>query len=135
MATTKKAAAYDIYVEACEAATKAAAKCVLQSVNWGSAKSVIGNEIDTSKPIFTVASGISGRASVTIRPARGALVTLLKERKVGYSGYYGGYEIPSWGFGAGGDLQSYEIARAKVTAAAAVLEIYGIKAYVNSSLD
>ena len=52
---------------------------------------------------------------------------------MGYSGYYGGYEIPSWGFGAAGDLQSYEIARAKATAAA-VLESYGIKAYVNSSL-
>jgi len=135
MATTKKAAAYDIYVEACEAAQKAASQCTPQPMYVGSASSVVGSEIDARQPIYTVPTGICGRASVTVRPARGALVTLLKERKVGYSGFYGGYEIPSYGFGAARGSQSYEIARAAAVAAAEVLTGYGIKAYVNSSLD
>jgi len=135
MATTKKAAAYDIYVEACEAAQKAAAKCTPQPMYVGSASSVVGSEIDARQPIYTVTSGICGRASVVIRPARGAFVTALKARQVGYSGYYGGYEVPSYQFGAGRSSQSYEIAKAAAEAAAKVLESYEIKTYVNTSLD
>jgi hypothetical protein len=134
MAVTKSNA-YDIYVEACAAAQKAAAECTPQPMYVGTAKSIFGNEIDETQPVYKVASGICGRASVVIRPARGAFVTALKARQVGYSGYYGGYEVPSYQFGAGRSSQSYEIAKAAAQAAAAVLDSYGIKAYVNASLD
>lgn len=134
MAVTKSNA-YDIYVEACAAAQKAAAECTPTPIYVGEAKSIISTEIDETKPVYRVPQGICGRASVLIRPARGAFVTALKARQVGYSGYYGGYEVPSYEFGAGRSSQSYEIAAAAAKAAAGVLNSYGITAYVNTSLD
>lgn len=132
-----KANAYDVYVEACEAAKAAALACVPEPMLVGTAKSIISDEIDFTKPTYVVAGGVCGRASVWIRPARGALVTFLKGRGIGYKRYYGGYSVGSYSFyrPEGPLVQSMEVAIASARAAAAVFAKYGVECGVDSSLD
>lgn len=135
--TTKVTAknAYDIYVEAFEAGKAAAEAAIPTPMYVGTAKSLFDDSIDTSQPIYYVSEGVCGRASVTIRPARGALVTMLKARGIGYKGYYGGWTIPAWELGSPRGSQSMERAEAAARAAAAVFASYDVKAYADSSLD
>lgn len=141
-ATSKVTAAnaYDVYVEACQAAEAAAAACIPTPMIVGNPKALFGpgsNEIDYTQKTYYVPSGVCGNASVRIRPARGPLVAMLKKRRVGYSNSYsGGFEVPAWQFaGSIRGSQSYEIACAAAKAAAGVLEKYGVTCYVDSRLD
>jgi len=135
----KQAAPSVIYAEAAAAAEAAFKAAQPQPMIVGSSKSIIGpgaNEIDYDKPVWVVNEGVCGFAWVTIRPARGKLVTWLKSKNKGRKGYYGGWELSSWEFGnVGRSSQSYERAMKAATAAAAVLQSYGISAYANGRLD
>ena len=137
VATLTKIEAKAIWAEACEAAEAAALAKVPTPMIVGSPTTPLGSDIDPAKQTWYVPSGMCGFAWVTIKPARGALVTYLKSQDVGSKGYYGGWQIwcgrelsPT-----AGATQSIEIKEAAAGAAAAVLRKYGIEAYAQSRLD
>jgi hypothetical protein len=137
MATIEKVkSAYDIYVEASEAAEAAVKACRPTPMIVGSPTTPFGNEIDETKQTYFVEGGVCGFASVVIKPARGSFVTLLKSRGVGRKSYYGGWDVASWEFAPSIRTdQSYERACAAANAAAIVLRNYGINAGVDSRID
>ena len=132
----KEKTAYQIYVEASEAAEAAVRACRPTPMIVGSPTTPFGNEIDETKETWFVEGGVCGFASVIIKPARGKFVTLLKSRNVGSAGYYGGWSVSSWQFAQSIRRdQSYERACAAASAAAKVLNSYGITAYVDARID
>jgi hypothetical protein len=132
----KAKAAYDIYVEASEAAEAAVKACRPQPIIVGSPSTPLGNDVDPNQQTWYIEGGVCGYASVVIKPARGALVSLLKKRNVGRKSYYGGWDVASWEFAPSIRRdQSYERACAAAGAAAAVLRSYGINAGVDSRID
>lgn len=136
VAAVKAKAAYDIYVEASEAAEAAVRACRPTPMVVGTATTPFGNVIDETKETWFVEGGVCGFASVVIKPARGSLVALLKQRGVGFKSYYGGWDVPSYNFAPSIRRdQSYERACAAAGAAAAVLRSYGINAGVDSRID
>jgi len=137
MTTAVKAkAAYEIYVKASEAAEAAVRACRPTPMIVGSPTTPFGNEIDETKPTYFVEGGVCGFASVVIKPARGSLVALLKQRGIGRKSYYGGWDVSSWEFAPSIRRdQSYERACAAANAAAIVLRSYGINAGVDSRID
>jgi len=135
-AAVKAKAAYEIYVEASEAAEAAVRACRPTPMVVGSATTPFGNVIDETKETWFVEGGVCGFASVVIKPARGSLVALLKQRNVGRKSYYGGWDVASWEFAPSIRRdQSYERACAAAGAAAAVLRSYGINAGVDARID
>ena len=136
MTTAEKVkSAYDILVEASEAAEAAVRACRPTPMVVGEAIG-LSNEIDESKPTYFIEGGVCGFASVVIKPARGKFVAELKKRKIGYVGYYGGYSVSSWEFAPSIRRdQSYERACAAAEGAVEVLRSYGINAYIDSRID
>lgn len=134
MATVEKKKAltknqcHNIYVEAYEAGLNAGKDADTPKFIVGDAIG-LSDEIDFSKQTY-ILDGLCGFAWVTIKPARGAFVNYLKNRKVGSNGYYGGYEIWVREFG-----QSVDRKAAFAGAFAEVLNKYGISAYAGSRLD
>jgi hypothetical protein len=127
--------AYDILVEASEAAEAAVRACQPRPIIVGEAIG-LSNEIDESKPTYFIEGGVCGFASVVIKPARGKLVAELKKRGIGSAHYYGGYAVSSWEFAPSIRRdQSYERACAAAAGAVKVLQSYGINAYVDSRID
>lgn len=132
----KAKAAYDIYVEASEAAEAAVRACRPTPMVVGTPTTPLGNVIDETQETWFVEGGVCGFASVIIKPARGSLVALFKKRGVGFKSYYGGWNVASWEFAPSIRRdQSYERACAAANAAAAVLRSYGISAGVDSRID
>ena len=132
----KTKSAYQIYVEASEAAEAAVKACRPTPIVVGTPTTPFGNEIDETKETWFVEGGVCGFASVIIKPARGKFVTLLKSRNVGRKSYYSGYDVSSWEFAPSIRRdQSYERAVAAASAAATVLNSYGITAYVDARVD
>ena len=78
----------------------------------------------------TINDGVWGFADVWIRPARGRFVKFLKDRKIGYKAYEGGYKMPIHDFN-----QSLELKRAYAEGFAKVLKEHGIDAYGTSRMD
>jgi hypothetical protein len=127
--------AYDILVEASEAAEASVKACRPAPIIVGEAIG-LSNEIDETKPTYYIEGGVCGFASVIIKPARGKFVTELKKRKIGGAHYYGGYSVSSWEFAPSIRRdQSYERACAAAKGAVEVLRSYGINAYVDSRID
>lgn len=81
--------------------------------------------------------GVCGFAWVVIKPATGGFVRWLKEQRIGYKGYRGGWTVPAHpDFGRGTPLcQSLEIKNAYARAMAAVLRANGIPAASDYRLD
>ena len=132
----KQKSAYDILVEASEAAEAAVKACTPQAIIVGSPSTPLGNDVDPTQQTWFVAGGVCGFASVVIKPARGKFVAELKKRKIGYVGYYGGYSVSSYEFARSiRQDQSYERACAAAKGAVEVLKSYGINAYVDSRID
>lgn len=127
--------AYDIFVEAFEAGRQAAESAIPTAMVVGTAKSILSDQIDQTKQTWVVSEGMCGFAYVTIRPARGPMVTLLKARGIGWRGHYGGWQCSATDFGSPRSSQSYERAMAAADAAAGVLTKYGITAYADGRLD
>jgi hypothetical protein len=128
--------AYDILVEASEAAEAAVKACRPTPIVVGTPTTPLGNQIDETKETWFVEGGVCGFASVIIKPARGKFVTLLKNRGIGGAHYYGGYSVSSWQFAPSiRQDQSYERACAAAAGAVKVLQSYGINAYVDARID
>jgi hypothetical protein len=127
--------AYDILVEASEAAEASVKACRPAPIIVGEAIG-LSNEIDETKPTYYIEGGVCGFASVVIKPARGSLVAELKKRKIGSAHYGGGYSFSSWQLAPSiRQDQSYERACAAAKGAVEVLRSYGINAYVDSRID
>jgi hypothetical protein len=128
--------AYDILVEASEAAEAAVKACRPTPIVVGSPSTPLGNDVDPTQQTWFVEGGVCGFASVIIKPARGKFVALLKKRGIGGAHYYGGYSVSSWQFAPSIRRdQSYERACAAAKGAVEVLRSYGINAYVDSRID
>ena len=127
--------AYDILVEASEAAEASVKACRPAPIIVGEAIG-LSNEIDETKPTYYIEGGVCGFASVVIKPARGSLVAELKKRKIGSAHYGGGYSFSSWQVAPSIRYdQSYERAVAAAKGAVEVLKSYGINAYVDARID
>jgi len=128
--------AYDILVEASEAAEAAVKACRPTPMVVGTPTTFFGNEIDESKPTYFIEGGVCGFASVVIKPARGSIVAELKKRKIGSAHYGGGYSFSSWQVAPSIRRdQSYERAVAAARGAVDVLKKYGVNAYVDARID
>ncbi len=92
------------------------------------------NAFDDNSPIVKeyapVMDGMSGFATVTIRPGTSAFAKFLRKIGVSHKAYYGGEEMFVHVFG-----QSVERKFAYAVAFAAVLKESGITAYAASRLD
>lgn len=99
-------------------------------VVFGTAKTILSNEIDYTQPTYYEEEGLCGFAWVKIRPARGKFVNYLKQLGIGRKSYEGGYDIRVSEFG-----QSYERKEAYARAFAKVLNDNGINAIPMSRLD
>jgi len=128
--------AYEILVEASEAAEAAVKACRPTPMVVGTPTTFFGNEIDESKPTYFIEGGVCGFASVVIKPARGSIVAELKKRKIGSAHYGGGYSFSSWQVAPSIRRdQSYERAVAAARGAVDVLKKYGVNAYVDARID
>lgn len=79
-----------------------------------------------------------GFASVTIYPARGRLVSWLKDNKIGSNGYRGGWRISSYDVMKGHShcsTQSLDIKETACDAFCGVLKKYGVTAYSEGRAD
>lgn len=106
----------DMYREACEVAKGAATEFVQKH----------------GEPLYC------GFASATIYPARGRLVSWLKENGIGSNGYRGGWRISSYDVMAGHShcsTQSLDIKETAMDAFCGVLKKYGIEAYSEGRAD
>lgn len=120
-----------IHYEAVQAGLKAGEAHKPVPMVVGQAKDLFSNEIDRSKPVHYVESGVCGFGWVNIKPARGKFVSWLKQNNIGRTdSYEGGYRIPCFEFG-----QSLEKKERYVRAYAEVLNKHGIKCYANSRMD
>ena len=92
------------------------------------------NPFDDGSPVVKayapVMDGMSGFATVTIRPGTSAFAKFLRKIGVSHKAYYGGEEMFVHVFG-----QSVERKYAYATAFAAVLKEAGVTAYAASRLD
>lgn len=76
---------------------------------------------------YYVAGGVCGFATIVIKPARGGLVTLLKERGIGWKHYYGGWAVPVHPRVEGPLVQSMEIKEAYARAFVKVMREAGLE--------
>lgn len=95
----------------------------------GEAKSLFTDEIDYTKPVYNVPSGVCGFAWVFVKGNTG-FGRWAKKAGIAYPGYPTGLNIRAT---VGG--QSYEIKMAYAQAYAAVLQEAGITAYAEGRLD
>lgn len=84
---------------------------------------------------WVVPGGVCGFATVTIKPATGGFVKLLKELGIGWKGYYGGWCVPMHPEVEGPLVQSLEIKQAYGAAYVKVLREAGIKCHLETRLD
>ena len=132
----KTKSAYDILVEASEAAEAAVKACRPTPMIVGSPSTPLGNDVDPTQQTWFVEGGVCGFAWVVIRPARGTIVAELKKRKIGGAHYGGGYSLSSWQLAPSiRQDQSYERAVAAARGAVEVLKKYGVNAYVDARID
>ena len=132
----KTKSAYDILVEASEAAEAAVKACRPTPMIVGSPSTPLGNDVDPTQQTWFVEGGVCGFASVVIKPARGTIVAELKKRGIGSAHYGGGYSFSSWQLAPSIRRdQSYERAVAAAKGAVEVLKNYGVNAYVDARID
>jgi len=106
----------DMYAEACDRAREAATEFVEKH----------------GEPMYC------GFASVTIYPARGRLVSWLKDNKIGSNGYRGGWRISSYDVMKGHpycSTQSMSIKEEACEAFRDELRKYGLTVYAESRAD
>jgi hypothetical protein len=123
----------EIFAIAWQAARKAAAEAVPSPIVVGTPTTPLGNDIDLNEEVWFVSDGVCGFGWVNIKPARGAFVTYVKKRNLGYSNSYeGGYDI---NMGSITNSQSLARNEAAALAFAAVLNAAGIKSRAQSRID
>jgi hypothetical protein len=120
----------DLYLRACDAGAKAGHGVKVDPMVVGSPSTLLGNDVDPSKPTYFVEGGVCGFAGVVIKPARGKFVSYLKYLDRGHKHYYGGYYVPCEAFG-----QSLTRKEAWCRAFVGVLGEVGISCYMDSRMD
>lgn len=121
----------EIFLAADAAGKVAVEKLYVRPMIVGQPKNVFGNDVDLQKPVYYVAEGVCGYASVNIKPANCKfakfLVGIGLARKDSYRGgvYY-------WVSDYNQSLQKKE---AYAYAFADVLRDNGIRAYADSRMD
>ena len=126
-----KAAAYaELWNKAHTAGMQAGNACIPTPMIVGTPTTVLGNDIDRTKPTYFVPSGVCGFAWVNVKDARSGFVKWLKSQNLGHKSYYGGFDIWVSEFG-----QSMQCKEAYARAVASVLRDAGIKCYANSRMD
>ena len=125
------AKSYEALVKSAVAAGEAAlSKVIPVPMVVGSSKSLFGNDVDPSKPMYFVEGGVCGFASVRVKPGNCGVAKYLKSSGMGRSSSYGGVLVSVW---AGG--QSLERKEAYGSAFAEVLRNAGVNAYCESRMD
>lgn len=120
-----------LFDEAMDAGRKAAAAHTPAPMVVGTPTNPLGSDIDRTKPVYYVSSGVCGFAWVNIRPATSGFAKWLKRTgKVKDTSYYGGYNLWIGDYG-----QSLELKERHAEAMAHVLQKAGIKAYPMSRMD
>ena len=119
-----------LYEAANDAGSAAGDAVVPTPMVVGTAKGLLDDAIDKSKPMYFVEDGVCGFATVIVKPARGKFVKFCKDNNLGYKWYYGGYAIPVRGYG-----QSLTKKEAYARAFAGVLNKAGVNCYVDSRMD
>lgn len=121
-----------LYAKAHEAGERAAEACTPTPMVVGTPTTLLGSDIDHSKPTYYVADGVCGFAWVVVRPANSSFANWLKKTaKVrGGRSYGGGCSIWISAYG-----QSMQKKQAYAGAFAKVLCEAGIKAYADSRMD
>jgi hypothetical protein len=90
------------------------------------------NPLDDTSPVtksYFVPSGVCGFASSVIKGNNG-FVKWLRENKIGYKNYYGGWAVPCHDFN-----QSMECKESYCAAFSNVVSKYGFDAYMTSRMD
>ena len=120
-----------LYLAAHEFGMAAAAKAVVTPMYVGNAKSIFGDEIDYTKPVYEVADGVCGFAWVNIKPANGKFAKyMVKQGLARKNSYEGGVQVWVSEFN-----QSMTRKEAYARAFASVLQRWGINAYAGSRMD
>ncbi len=121
----------ELYDRAMLAGQTAAKACTPTPMVVGQAKDLFSNEIDMSKSVEVIYSGVCGFAWVKVKPATSAFAKWLKAQGIckGTS-YTGGYDIRVGDYG-----QSMERKYAHASAMAKVLQNSGINCYAESRMD
>ena len=128
--TSKYATEQRIHELAWEAGVAAGEAKVPTPMIVGEPTTLFGNDIDYSKKVYRVPSGVCGFAWIVIRPATSRIAKYLKAEGIGRPNYGGGLAVSVSMFG-----QSYEQKAAFASAYAGVLRENGIKAFAESRLD
>ena len=118
-----------IFEEAMAAGRAAVAKLDVVPMVVGSAKGIMSNEIDYSKPSYFVADGVCGFAWVRVK-GNSPFGRWAKKQGLARPGYPSGLDISIREYN-----QSMQKKEAHAYAMAAVLQKYGIDAYANSRMD
>jgi hypothetical protein len=120
----------DLYLRASDAGARAGHGVKVEPMLVGSPSTLLGNDVDPTKPTYVVEGGVCGFAGVVISPARGKFVSYLKWLDRGHKHYYGGYYVPCDAFG-----QSLVRKEAWCRAFVEVLGEAGIGCYSHSRMD
>lgn len=119
--------AASLWNQACQAGFDAGLACIPVPMTVTEADPITGQPRGKQ---WVVDDGPCGFAWVTIRPARGPLVSYLKAQGIGRNGYGGGWRVSihEWN-------QSITRKEAHAHALAEVLRAAGVDAYADSRLD
>ena len=120
-----------IFDEAMEAGRQAAAKITPTPMIVGSPSTPFGNDIDLTKKVYYVPSGVCGFAWISVKPGNSSFARWLKAKNLGRTDSYAG-GVSIW---ISEYNQSMELKMAHAGAMANILTKYGIKAYPNSRMD
>jgi hypothetical protein len=120
-----------IWDEAWQAGVNAANKCNVVPMLVGTPTTLLGSDLDTSKPVEYVSEGVCGFAWVNVKPGTSAFAKwLVKNGMARSDSYYGGVCI--W---IGEYSQSMQRKEAHAYAMAEVFTKHGIRAYGASRMD
>lgn len=116
--------------EANEAGARAAMGARVVPMVVGSPSTPLGNDIDPTKQTYFVADGVCGFAGVVISDGRSSFAKYLRENKIGFKDYYGGWHVSVHEYN-----QSLQRKEAHAGAMAEVFHKYGVKCRVSSRMD
>lgn len=120
----------DLYEHAHKEGVHAAINVRVQPMFVGTPTNIFGSELDHTKPVYHVESGVCGFAEVIVKPGNSRFANWLKKNRLASTRYGGGVSIWVSDFG-----QSYQRKMAYAAAFAEVLRSEDINASVQGRLD
>jgi hypothetical protein len=121
-----------IFEEARVAGRAAGVAATPKSMVVGTPTTLLGDDIDSTKPTYYVPDGVCGFAWVVIRPGNSSLARHAVKLAIGGSGGRGGGGVSIW---VRDHDQSLERKNRHARAYAEVLGAYGVTAYAESRMD